>query len=134
MKIDLHWNLTRPVHDAWIHGTWYYKFNGLTYNRFPIDLWENLCDWLSGKSKSYLLDWTIGRAINYSNMNHSCPYHGYVFLKVDNMSVNNFPFEPETLIPSGRYRVDLDFTEGNRVPIGNAKLYFSVSDHRLEVV
>ena len=32
------------------------------------------------------------------------------------------------------YRVDLSITEGDRVVFASAQMYFSISDHRLEVV
>lgn len=116
-----------------MHGVFYHKFNGIVYHKFPIDLWENLCDYLDDRSaKSYLLNWTVGRILKYSNMNHSCPYVGLLYAKNDNISIANFPFEP--LIPSGRYRVDGAFTEADRVPQAEFQIYFSVSDHRLEKI
>lgn len=131
MKLYVHGNLTKAVDNVWVHGVFYYKFNGITYQKYPIDLWESFCGWMEGKSKSYVLDWTVGRILKYTNVNHTCPYVGLVIMKVDNISIDNFPFEP--LVPSGRYRVDLDIAESDRIPYGGAKLYFSVSDHRLEV-
>lgn len=131
LKIDIHYNFTKPRSDIWFHGSLNYKFNGLTYQKFPINLWENICDWMSGKQKAYILDWTLGRLTKYSNLNHSCPFNGYYFIRVNNMSMDSFIVEP--LLPSGRYRLDLVATEGDRVPLTDMKLYFSISDHRLEV-
>lgn len=53
-------NLSVPTYDAWVHTVYYYRFNKLTYAKFPIDLWENACNWLAKSSKSYILDWTMG--------------------------------------------------------------------------
>ena len=77
------------------------------------------------------MDWTVKRVLNYSNFNHPCPYEGNVFLKVNNVSVDRFPLEQ--FIPSGRYRADLNVTEENKENvIFMAKLYWAVSDHRIE--
>lgn len=74
----------------------------------------NICDWLTGgKSNSYLLDWMIERTID---MNHPCPYHGNKYVSIVDMAMGS------------------DFTEDDLVPIGNAKLYLSISNHHLEVV
>lgn len=114
----------------WVHTVFYYKY-AYTYQKYAIDLWENMCDWLGKKTKSYLLDWTIGRAQRYTNINHSCPYEGVVYLKADNISIKQFPIEP--LLPSGRYRMDINITEGNRkTSIFVGKVFFSISDHRIE--
>lgn len=131
LKFNVWGNLTRPVHDVLIHTAVYYKYNGLTYNRFTVDFWDNPCDWIIGKAKSYVLDWTIGRVLNYTNMNHPCPYDGHLYLKIDNISVYHFPFEP--LLPAGRFRVDCNVTDTTRTNVlAMASAYLSVSDHRVE--
>lgn len=132
LKFDVHWNLTRPVYDAWLHGVLYYKFNGISYSKFPIDLWENFCDWMDHKKPAFILEWTYGRILKYTNFNHSCPFFGHYLIRVKNISVEHFVIEP--LLPSGRFRLDVDFTENDRIPFGGFKLYFSVSDHRLEII
>lgn len=77
--------LSRPVKELWIHGVFFLKYN--LYQKFPIDLWENLCGWLNKKSKSYLLDWGLKDLMLYTNLNHPCPYVGHAYVKVDNFSV-----------------------------------------------
>lgn len=113
MKIDIHGTFTDPVEDIWLHTVFYYKYNGISFFKFPIDLWENVCSWLNGTSRSYIMDWTYGRVMNYSNLNHPCPFIGLAYLKIDNISVANFPLEP--LMPSGEYRVDVNITENKSV-------------------
>lgn len=131
LKFNVSVNLSEPLNDDWMHTVANYKFNQFSYQRFAIDFWDNACDWISGKSKSLVLDLTFGRVLNYSNVNHPCPYEGHVFLKVDNISIKHFPMEP--LIPSGRYRVDANLTDGNRKKVlAMASMYLSVSDHRIE--
>lgn len=128
--MDIRVNLSKPLNDAWIHGVAYYKLNSLKYQRFAVDLWENPCDWLAGK-KSRIMDWTFGRVIQYTNINHLCPYDGQIYLKVDNVSIHNFPMEP--LVPAGRFRLDVNVTDGTKKHVlAITHLYISVSDHRVE--
>lgn len=103
-------------------------------SKFPIDLWENMCDWISGKRKAYILDWTFRRILNYTNFNHTCPFYGYYVIDIKNISTDHFNVEP--LLPSGKYRLDVEFTQqqGGGVPFTAFHIYFSVSDYRLEVV
>lgn len=111
LKIEFRFNLTKPLNDFWVHSTFYFKFNGITFQKFPIDLTENICDWLSGKGKSYIMDWSVSKVIKYSNVNHICPWLNPVLMKVDNISMHVFSFE-QSFLPAGNYRVDNDFTEG----------------------
>src|SRR5262249_2128104 len=101
IKIDMWANVTKQIERIWAIALMYYKYN--TYQRIAVNLWEDICGWFSGKTKSYIMDWTFGRVLNYTNLNHHCPYNGHVYLKVDNVSIDRFPFPP--IIPSGRYRI-----------------------------
>lgn len=137
MKFNFHFNLTRPVNDLWMHFVVYYKFNGLVYQKFPIDLWENFCEWqasrLTGRPTAmYMLDWTLGKVVHKSNLNHPCPLVGYYVVQSKNTSMDTFIVEP--LLPSGRYRLDVYVTENDRVPVCEGHLYFSISDYRLEKI
>lgn len=131
LKMDIVGNLNRPLHDIWIHSVTFYKYN--TYTKYPIDLWENMCTWLSGRGRSYLLQWSLAKIQKFTNLGHACPYQGLIYLKVKNFSIHTLPFEP--LIPSGRYRLDINVTDGSRkLTVFMGKLFFSVSDHRIEQV
>ncbi|XP_031629087.1 uncharacterized protein LOC116344614 [Contarinia nasturtii] len=136
VRVDVALNLTKPVKEALMHIVLYYKYN--TYQRFAINLWEDACFWISHMKKSFFLDWTLKRFFNLptninniTNINHPCPYEGFVYVKINNVSVDQFPFEQ--FIPSGRYRLDVDFTRHDKKTLyASAKLYFSVSDLRIE--
>lgn len=135
MKVDMRVNLSKPVKDIWVHVEPYYKYQ--TYVRIAGYIWENPCDWMSGKTKSIFLDWTLGLALKlpniHTNINHTCPFSGYNYFKFDNISVQQFAF-PQ-LVPSGRYRLNVNLTESDRSKVlGGCVLYVSVSDHRVEVV
>lgn len=129
-RIHTYANLSRPLRTAYVSSTAYRKYN--TYQNFAGTLTDNVCDWLSGKSKSHFLDWAIKRVLNYTNLeNRTCPLEGEVFIKADNLSTDYFPIEQ--FMPSGRYRLDLNFSETYRgKPYATAKLYGAISDHRIE--
>lgn len=131
MRCNVWANLSEPLHDAWFHAVYYYRFNRMTYQKFPIDLWENICSWIGNKTKSYILDWTFGKVLQYSNINHTCPYQGEVFVKVNNISISKFPFEQ--FLPAGKFRIDINITSGNRkIVFAMTQLFISISDNRIE--
>lgn len=137
IKFNIHINITRPLKDLWFHSVLYYKFNGLVYQKFPVDLWENFCEWLAARlagrpTMMYTLDWTFGTIIHNSNINHSCPLFGYYALEDKNLSLDDFIVKP--LFPSGRYRLDVYFTGNDRVPLFEGHVYYSISDYRLEKI
>lgn len=135
MRIEFHINITKPVDAVWIHSVFYYKYNGLTFQRYPIDLWENMCDWMIGKTKSYVMEWALNNVLKYSNLNETCPWQGPILVNVQNISMDSFALE-ESFLPSGNYRSDNFFHErkGSKVPFIIASLYFTVSDHRIEII
>lgn len=129
-KVNINITLKNPINDVWIHAVSYYKYN--RFQKFPIDLWENLCLWLDGKSKSYILDWTTRPLLKYSNLNHSCPYTGTVHVKADNISLGKL-IAVEPYLPSGRFRMDINLTEGyGKSAFFTSKFFFSISDNRIE--
>lgn len=130
MRIHVNLTLRRPINNIWAHGIFYFKYN--QFQKFPIDLWENFCLWLSGKKKSYLLEWTTENLLSFSNVNHSCPYQDLVFVKADNISIKKL-LDFEMFLPSGRFRMDINFTEGyGKSAFFMTRTYFTVSDHRIE--
>lgn len=134
VKVSAYVNLTRPVNTCFFHGIFYYKFNGITFHKFPIELLEDFCGWMNGTSRSYLMEWSFSKVLKYSNMNHTCPYVGPIWIKADSIREDSFTFE-NSLMPSGQYRVDLNVMEfPESVPYIKTSLYFSISDHRIEKV
>lgn len=123
-----------PVNSIWFHTVLYHKFNGIVFSKFPIDLWENGCDYFDGKrDKTYLLNWILTQVLQYSNLNHSCPYTK-VSLKADNVSLEKaFPFTA-SILPSGQYRVVVSITSDDRVPGIEMQMYGTVLEHYLEKI
>lgn len=131
LKINFWVKSSEPIYDAWLHSVFYFRFNRMTYQKFPIDLWENICSWCNNSAKSFMLDWSFGKILQYSNVHHACPYV-YVYLKVDNISMSHFSIEQ--LLPAGRFRVDHNITSGNRKEVlFSVQMFLSVSDNRIEL-
>lgn len=132
MKLFMRVNFSEPTYNIWIHGVFYYKYNSYSYQRFPIDLWEDLCAWLKGGSHAYFLKWTAKNALNFSNMNHECPLNGSIWINIARIPVNRLVML-EPFMPSGRYRVDLNATGGYRKDaFMMSKFFFGISDNRIE--
>lgn len=124
-------NFIKPTTQLWLHIVGYFKYN--TYQKIATELWDDVCGWLNGSHKSFLLDFLKPLFTKYSNFNHTCPYLGIVLGKTDNISVQQFAF-PQ-IMPAGRYRLDFNVTKGlRRGEIYGGSLYFAISDHRIEVV
>lgn len=135
LKIHLESTFDQPVKTIWAHGILYYRYN--TYQKYAIDLWEDMCGFFSGTAHSYFMVWLMSKMQNFTNLNHACPITGTVFLKVNNISANQFTIEP--LLPAGRYRFDLDLTKLSRNNdirniYGSVRIFASISDHRIEQV
>lgn len=129
LKIDIAAYATRPINSIWVHAALFYKYNGIVYNKFPIDVWENVCEFLEGKRENKLfLNWMLARVLPYTNYNHTCPYSSFT-IKAENISLDKtFSFDKE-ILPSGRYRFDVSFTEKDRVPFFDLKIFGSNAEH-----
>lgn len=117
--------LKRPVNNMWLHGVFYYKYK--YFQKFPIDLWENVCGWLNKNSKSYLLDWSLAFFKNYTNLNHSCPYEGDMLIRADSYQFGHL-VNFGNYLPSGRFRMDVNLTEGRSKPaMVGTQIIFSIN-------
>lgn len=128
LKVEFQVNLSEPVDDAWLHVVSYQKAK--TYQRFAFDMWGNICEYLDGKTKSFAMDWLIGTIRQYTNLNHSCPVDGVVTTKIKNISVNQFLLE--SIIPIGRYRLDIDVMEKRKDLLFSQKIFFNITEQRNE--
>lgn len=97
---------------------------------FLCKVWENLCDWLSGKTKSFILDWTAGLILKYSNFNHPCPFDGQIYVRNDNFSMGEIAVTQ--FMPSGKYRANANLTDKHRKPLLMIQFFVTVSDIRVE--
>lgn len=97
IKIHLENSFKEPLKTTWAHGVLYYKYT--RYQKYAIDLWEDLCGSLAKTAHSYFMRFLLGYVMQYTNLNHTCPYYDHVILKVDNISMDRFIIEP--LLPAG---------------------------------
>lgn len=116
-----------------VHFQIYVKYQ--VYKKFPVDLYEDCCGWLDKSKKSFVLDWTLGKALEFVHPDGNkmrCPLNGTYTLSFKNISINErFPMIP--LIPAGQYMSDNTFLEtGTNTVIFSAKIFFGISDHRIE--
>ena len=135
MRVNLENSFEKPVTTAWAHIVVYYKYN--TYQKYAIDLWENLCGFLDQKAQSYFMAWAVSRVMNYTNLSHPCPYTENIVIKVNNISIDAIQIEP--LMPAGRYRIDINLTKISHTyepenVYGIYKIFLSVLDNRIEQV
>ena len=126
IKVDIEVLLKESVDNVQIHFDLYYRYN------IPIDRYVDLCQYLKDKdaSKAPLMRFLMENIGKYSSMNHTCPYGSVIFWKADHFNFDNFKFTP--LLPSGRFRLDIEFFNNSRLNlIAFAQIYFKISDHRL---
>lgn len=134
LKIDYQIIYTEPIQNLWLHSQFYYKFNGIVYSSFPIDLWENLCDFFDGKiEKAMFSEWLFSKLEPFSNFNHSCPYSSFI-VKAENVSMDKtFSFD-RSILPSGRYRIDVSLAKENRIPFLDMKIFGTNGEHYFEKI
>lgn len=129
-RVNFYTNATKPLDNIWFHFVFYYRFNPTTFSKFPIDVWENVCDWIGGKAKAAILNFGLGNILKYTSLNHSCPYQE-VYANADNLTSDSFIVDQ--LFPAGKYRAEANVTDGYKKNLlANIKLIFSISDHRIE--
>lgn len=125
-------NLTRPITTAHAHIVLKYRRNTFTYETFLVDVWEDMCAFLSGSLHGPVLSHLYPNVAQYTNINHSCPYTGNVFISMKNISSKAGFIEP--MLPAGRFRVDVDVAESRgKQPFAGMKFYVRVSDNRLKI-
>lgn len=125
-------NVLAPITQIRFHSALYFKHQA--YRKTPIELSEDICDWLNKKKRSSLLDATLGLILKFIQYDHKleCPLvPGNMSMKAYNVSLNDqFPMIP--LLPSGQYRMDSTLFEGQRNPFVSIKFFMTISDKRVE--
>lgn len=129
LKSNISFRILDDINIMYIRFDTLYRYN--TYQKFPINLWENVCDYLAGRGRQYMIN------IMYDNFgqyitNHTCPFKANETLSfmVDKYYVNNFTFN--YLVPSGDYRLNITYAVGaERNMLIELEFYYSVSDHRI---
>lgn len=86
-----------------------HKKVGVVYQKFLIDLQEDVCGFLRGKKPSKILEMVVPVIENYTNTLHECPYHDEVYLKKFRLTSLGLP-----IVPTGQYRLDVSFYSGKK--------------------
>lgn len=123
-RYSLHFRvfLIEPCNEIRVNMKLLYLYD--TEERLLINQWEDVCGFYSGKVPSVLLNVMMKNVLKYSNMNHTCPYEGELLFKADRIDANEFPMRNH--VPTGRYRVNMTFTNGPyRTHVGNIIIIFS---------
>lgn len=92
----------QPIPELQVHLVVYREHQ--TYRKYAVDIWEDICEWLNKKKRSFWMDWTFGRAIKYIKYDGGewkCPIkEGNLTINYKNISLNEeSPLIP--LVPSG---------------------------------
>lgn len=122
--------LLKQLNDIQIHMEAFYRY--ATFQKFPVDRWENVCDYLSGRGNHILFKILMDNLGKYITPQHPCPYkvNETVSITAERFDVRSFHFEP--LLPAGDYRLIVTYAEGKeRHWVFSFELTGSVSDHRI---
>lgn len=115
--LNLRCDLKKTIEQAKIRITLHVKLLN-SYKQFLIDKLDDVCEFMSGKSSSKILNFFLPPVQKYSNLNHTCPYDG-------SLNVVDFPTEHlvklQAFIPHGKYRIDLHVIEPKR----NSTIFFA---------
>lgn len=129
VKFDVWGNLTASISSIKSRSRFYYKYS--TYQRMGGDINIDICDLLTKDRRIPAMQWFFGRLTKYSNISHRCPYDNVIYARASNVSIDEFAY-PD-MMPAGRYRIDTTVFEDDQKVLFNASLYFSISDHRIDV-
>lgn len=129
LKIDVAINSSASLFNIETRGRFYYRYN--IYQRVGGELRINVCDWMAKRTTNVVLEWMLNSFLKHTNLNHTCPYNQFYF-KVDNISIDEFAY-PQ-IMPSGQYRTETIVQESADKILFNFSLYFSISDHRVEIL
>lgn len=129
-RINLSFNLRQALKNIQVHFDTQFRY--ATFQKFPINRWENLCDYLKGKRSEVLLAVVFSNLQNYTNVNHPCPYttNETIFLKADRYEFDAFTFK--YFLPAGDFRLNITYAEGaERNMVCRLQIHFTISDHRV---
>lgn len=128
-KVNMTAVFRRDLNDIQVHVSTYFRLD--SYQKFPGDVWENLCDYLSGRGNPIFLKIFMPNFVEYMNTNHTCPYRANesFSLAAQKFQIKDFTFA--AFVPTGKYRTSMTFAEGTqRNMIITFRLFFSVTKYK----
>lgn len=117
-------NLTKSLDDVRTHTQLFYKYrNG--YQLFLIDLRLHICEYLTNKTSSRLLDVVMPTISQYLviDQNFTCPFIGR--FDVVNMPILGSFFN-NMFVPVGDYMANVTFNTNKTELIWNGQFYFTI--------
>lgn len=114
-----------------VHMELYRRYN--TYQKYLIDRWENMCDYLSGRNRgsTMVLLAVFNNFPEFVKSLKSCPFkmNDTLVLSLNNYNMGRVRLP---LLSAGQYRFACSFTAGKeRSELTKYSVYFSISDHRV---
>ncbi|XP_055915763.1 uncharacterized protein LOC129948775 [Eupeodes corollae] len=103
-----------------------FKKSEINYRPFLVNVTENYCDYFSKNKGGAYMRLVAPIYMPYTNMNHTCPFYGYGFLKDLPISRDKLP----KFWPPGSYRLDLLAYEKNYGKLLTIQLYFDIKEIR----
>lgn len=84
LNVNIAANLTRPITDIQVNTVMYFKYS--KYQKFPVNIWKDFSDALSGKSEWHSFNWMFQTILQYpntaTNWDHLFPFDGFVYLEL----------------------------------------------------
>lgn len=122
--------LRQELKDIQLHFETMYRYTA--WRKYPIERWENLCDYLKGNGNQILTKILYSNIANLTNVNHTCPYKANDTMEFITERFSGDLFELNYLLPAGNYRMNQTYVEGvERHLVFRFEIYFAISDHRL---
>lgn len=131
VSINYNFTVKEPLDEPVAHVVFYYKYT--IFRKFPIDLWQNLCEILNPKKQVQFFSSSFKPILPHIQHDGKleCPLMGSYAARITNLSLNQFDLP--SLIPAGKYRIDVNITENNRKNvILLTRTYVNVPDNRIE--
>lgn len=131
--MNFNFTVKEPIDEPVAHMVFYYKYT--IFRKFPIDMWQNVCEILNPKKQVQFFSSAFKPLLPYIQHDGKleCPIMGSYAARISNISLDQFDLP--SLIPAGKYRIDVNITEKNRKNvILVTQTYATVSDNRIEQV
>lgn len=130
----LKYNLTgiyyHEVTELWMHFILYYKYK--TYQKFLIDLWENVCESLNSKLLAPVFKLALDNIRElgvHINFKWKCPFPLRINIYHPGLNMSHAVVP---LLPAGRYRFNVSFAlQRGKSEYLDVQVYFAISDLRV---
>lgn len=132
MDLDVEVSANQTYHTPFVHLVAYHQFSSNEYRKFFLDAWEDICKLTDGVEGNVVLKMFKDKLSGHNNVFRQCPYPpGNYYVNMPHKFDKTFNFGQ--ILPAGRYRLEFFVAHGYKATVlMTVKLYFSVSDQRIE--